>query len=37
MGEKRKAHKILEGNPEEGLSLEISRRRWEDDVKMYLT
>jgi len=34
MGEVRNACNILVGRPEEKKSLEISKRRWEDNIKM---
>jgi hypothetical protein len=34
MGEKRNAYRILMGNPE---ALRRSRRKWEDNIKMYLS
>jgi hypothetical protein len=36
MGEGRGAYWILEGRPEEKRPLERPRRRWEDNIKMYL-
>jgi hypothetical protein len=35
-GEKRNAYRILVGNPEEKRPLERPRRRWVDNIKMYL-
>jgi hypothetical protein len=37
MGEKRNACTILVGEPEGNTPLGIPRRRWEDNIKMYLT
>jgi hypothetical protein len=36
MGQERKFHKVLVGNPEEKRPLGRPRRRWEDEMKMYL-
>jgi hypothetical protein len=36
MGEKRGAYRILVGKPEGRRPLERPRRRWEDNIKMYL-
>jgi hypothetical protein len=36
MGEKMNAHSILLGKPEGKRSLERLRRRWVDNIKMYL-
>jgi hypothetical protein len=36
MGEKRNAYKILVGNPEGTRPLGRPRRRWVDNIKMYL-
>jgi ribosome biogenesis protein Nip4 len=36
MGEVRGAYNILVGRPEERRPLERPRRRWEDNIKMYL-
>jgi hypothetical protein len=36
MGEKRGAYRILVGRPEGRRPLERPRRRWEDNIKMYL-
>jgi hypothetical protein len=35
MGEKRNAYGILVGKPEGKSLLGISRRRWEDNIRMY--
>jgi hypothetical protein len=35
-GEKINAYRFLEGRPEEKRSLRISRRRWEDNIKIDL-
>jgi hypothetical protein len=34
--QKIKAHKFLEENPERKGQFGIHRRRWDDDIKMYL-
>jgi hypothetical protein len=34
MGERKGAHRVLVGKPEETRSLGRPRRRWEDDIKM---
>ena len=36
MGEGRGAHRVLVGKPEGKRPLERPRRRWEDNIKMYL-
>jgi hypothetical protein len=36
MGEKRNAYRILMGNPEGKRQLGRPRRRWVDNIKMYL-
>jgi hypothetical protein len=36
MGEKRTAYRILVGNPEGKRPLRKARRRWVDNIKMYL-
>jgi hypothetical protein len=36
MGEKMNAHRILVGNPEGKRPLGRTRRRWLDNIKMYL-
>jgi hypothetical protein len=36
MGEKRNAYKLLMGKPEGKRPLERSRRRWVDNIKIYL-
>jgi hypothetical protein len=36
MGEKRNAYRILVGKPEGKRSLRRPRRRWVDNIKMYL-
>jgi hypothetical protein len=36
MGEKRNTYRILVGKPEGKRSLGIPRRKWEDNIKMYL-
>jgi hypothetical protein len=36
MGEKRNAYRILEGKPEGWRPLGRPRRRWVDNIKMYL-
>ena len=36
MGEGRGVHKVLVGKPEGKRSLGRPRRRWEDNIKMYL-
>jgi hypothetical protein len=36
VGEKRNAYRILVGKPEGKIPLGRPRRRWEDNIKMYL-
>jgi hypothetical protein len=36
MGEDRGVHRVLVGNPEGKRPLGRPRRRWEDNIKMYL-
>ena len=36
MGEDRGVHRVLVGKPEEKMPLGRPRRRWEDNIKMYL-
>ena len=36
MGERRSAHRVLMGKPEERRQLVRPRRRWEDNIKMNL-
>jgi hypothetical protein len=37
MEEERKVYKVLVGNPEGKRPLGRPRRRWEDEIRMYLT
>jgi hypothetical protein len=36
MGERRGAYRVLVGKPEGKRQLERPRRRWDDNIKMYL-